>query len=1286
MAYENLCMYCFEELGGRAVCPHCGKDANAAVPQIQLLPGTMVYHDRFLVGRALGQDATGIVYSAFDTKRENKLRIREYLPRDCAERLNDGGVVPIAGMEDRFDAGLRKLRASVEEVEDPRKRHFFFEENGTGYIVQRKNPPTAAEAAPRDEGPEDDGGRRRIIIIAVIAALVVVAAAVALIMMFNGSLNPTKDVTGDPTLDPNQVWIPAETPTPTPYASPTFAALVDPDLSWMDYTFTGNTGNTSSNTGTGTASGSYNNNYTATATPRPTAAPTLSGDASGYKNINSKSSTSQIKALQQKLVTLGWLDYSKASGKYDAATRQAVKDFQTYINENYNPATRLTVDGIAGPKTQQWLYQTNATRPTPTPKPTATPRPAVTAAPSDDTVIDENSGSKAISAMQRKLAVLGVMPSGSDNGKFDATTRAAVKRFQARVNELQGYTVLETTGKMDALSMAFLDYYIDEWIKLQTATVNPTGSAVTPTPTATAKPTTNPGSGTINAASSKADIQALQRRLIALGLLAEGSDDGVYGSTTSKAVYGFQQWVNQQRNESTLTINGEADQLTQAYLKYCEDNGLKPNPVQIPTQAPSQTEEPDEEPNEQVDVTIDKNSDKASIRRVQELLADVGLMSPKGVDGVYGSGTSKAVRAFQEWVNAHDGMLEVTGVVDNATREALEYYSDHGLSAVATPTPTATLEPTPEPTEEPTEEPEDIPDDEITEAVDISIGADSDPESIRFVQQMLSQIGALDEGGITGVYDSATSQAVVAFQQWFNRQGITRLDVTGQIDNGTRQMLEYCFDHDLRMEAADLATDTPTQDPNDPFNEPDEDEDSGTFEPSVSQLDIAIGGGNANGATVEITDSKFAVSWKAEGSVNSYYVYVTDSAGNSIISREAIKDTGFNVDASRMNPGEVYTVTVGALPVGGTQDDMVWQSARFTRPAPVTPEPTEVPTPSPEPEVGAVNAPEISVNGTSAVGETVMIQGDSFQIGWSASGDVQGYNVQISDANGNLITSQASTRQTAISVKSSQLQPGFVYTIAVGAIPVNGGDEDIIWSRGQFMVPQAATPEPTEVPTPVPTEEPTPVPTVANIGKPSVTVGGSAYQEDGISYMTDSTIIVSWGAEGDVQGYIVYMENQSGERQSLGTTTDTSRTVSTGSLPSGIYTVHVGAVPVNGTQDDAQWGTATFGIPAPTPEPTDEPTPVPETAVPELEQGYTDPIDGSTDSGTVEKLQMRLYRLGVMAGEPEQGVLDKVTLQAVAEFQSRANAQYNAGLDVVDPSDPGATVDVSTLKWIVRGL
>ena len=114
MAYENLCMYCFEDNGGESVCPHCGRDSRAAVPQIQLMPGSLVYHDRFLVGRALGQDAKGIVYAAFDTKKENRLRLREYLPRDCAERLSDGSVAPIAGMEDAFEQGLNKLRASVE--------------------------------------------------------------------------------------------------------------------------------------------------------------------------------------------------------------------------------------------------------------------------------------------------------------------------------------------------------------------------------------------------------------------------------------------------------------------------------------------------------------------------------------------------------------------------------------------------------------------------------------------------------------------------------------------------------------------------------------------------------------------------------------------------------------------------------------------------------------------------------------------------------------------------------------------------------------------------------------------------------------------------------------------------------------------------------------------------------------------------------------------------------------------------------------------------------------------
>ena len=58
-----------------------------------------------------------------------------------------------------------------------------------------------------------------------------------------------------------------------------------------------------------------------------------------------------------------------------------------------------------------------------------------------------------VKKVQRKLKNLGYYD-GSIDGDYGSGTKAAVKRFQTRVNQLQGYTVLEVTGEMDALSMA----------------------------------------------------------------------------------------------------------------------------------------------------------------------------------------------------------------------------------------------------------------------------------------------------------------------------------------------------------------------------------------------------------------------------------------------------------------------------------------------------------------------------------------------------------------------------------------------------------------------------------------------------------------------------------------------------------------------------------------------------------------------------------------------------------------------------------------------------------------
>lgn len=1182
MAYENLCMYCFEDMEGENICPYCGRDSRTAVPQIQMLPGSLVYHDRFLIGRALGQDATGIVYSAYDTKRESKLRLREYLPRDCAERLNDGSVVPVPGLEDQFDAGLKKLRASVESVEDPRKRHFFFEENGTAYIAQRKNTaaaePEGRSARHRDDDDESGSNLRRILIIAAVAVAVVLIAAVIIISMVSGAVNTPKDVTQLPTLNPDQVWVPAQTPTPTPYVTPTFAALVDPDLSWMDYTYDGD------------VEEDYKKQEALASTPKP------DEDTSGYTTISGKSSSSEIQKFQKQLVTLGWLDHTGVTGKYDAATKQAVKDFQDYINKTFNPDKKLDVDGIAGPKTLQWLDKTQATRPT------ASPTPVVTPNPEEELTVNENSSSKDIIAVQRKLIFLGVMPEGSDDGVYGASTAAAVRQFQKRVNKLQGYEVLEETGAVDPLTMSFLNYYVEKW-ENEKPTPEP---EATPTPTPAPENSEGEKIDTINKNSAPESIKYLQQMLIAIGMLPEGSADGVYGSATISAVAAFQEWVNGQLKKDVLDVSGEGDQMTLAYLEYCEGNNMYPMGTPTPTDAP--TDAPTEMPTQ-------------------------------------------------------------------------------------APTEAPTEAPTNEPTETPTEAPEDEPNEG-----NIAVGPDSAKESIRFVQSMLNTIGFLGEKDVDGVYGNGTKNAVAAFQQWVNEQrGKNDLEVTGLCDALTLQWMEYCSDNGLiYKDGSDEPADEPTPEPTpEPTEEPADEPETGT----LGEISVAIDGEKAGIDVVMVSEGTVHFSWECEGDVDSYYIYVEDATGENVLKGEGVDNTAFEVHSSRITPGQVYTLTVGALPVNGTDEDIVWKQVLFMLPEdesedePVyTPEPDPTEEPEAEPEIGFVSEVSINIGGISAGSSPIVMDADSFQITWNGGDEVAAYSYQIKDANDTVIVQKENTDQTGITAKASAMEPGMVYTITVGALPVNGTVENMVWNRAQFVLQQKAT----EVPTPEPTAEPTEVPGPAQIGKPVIVVDGSAHQQNGVPFMTGDTITISWNAEGDVQSYNVFVENEAGDRKTLGTTTDTSKAIPTDSLPAGLYTIYVGALPVNGGEEDVVWNSYTFGIAAPTPvptqEPTPEPTPVPTpvpTEVPTPEPTEVPgfpvdvPLDGTADADTILQLQMRLYSFGLLSTDGlEEGILDQKTLQAVVDFQTKVNENFEAGLVIIDPADPNVIIDTDTLWWL----
>ena len=141
---EDLCYSCFQPLQGRNICAHCGYDPA----QVQeddwnrMPPGTRL-HDRYLVGRVLGQGGFGITYLGFDPRLGTKLAIKEYFPSGMAMRHTETRKVATASSDAReeYRRGMEKFLEEARTL--ARFEHHpgivsvkdFFEENGTAYMV-----------------------------------------------------------------------------------------------------------------------------------------------------------------------------------------------------------------------------------------------------------------------------------------------------------------------------------------------------------------------------------------------------------------------------------------------------------------------------------------------------------------------------------------------------------------------------------------------------------------------------------------------------------------------------------------------------------------------------------------------------------------------------------------------------------------------------------------------------------------------------------------------------------------------------------------------------------------------------------------------------------------------------------------------------------------------------------------------------------------------------------------------------------------------------------------------
>lgn len=1085
MAYENLCMYCFEDNGGQDVCPHCGRDARAAVPQVQLMPGTLLYNERFLVGRALGQDAGGIVYAALDTKRGVKIRIREYLPRDSARRLNSGEVVPESGAEDAYEAGLKKLRASVEGVEDPTKRHFFFEENGTGYIAQRKSA-AAGDAA----GDEEKQGPNLALVIGIAAALVL-AVAVGVIMLVNYLTNKTDTKTEGPQTSVEDVWTPPESPTPTPYAAATFGMITDPEQSWMDYTNPDLKGD--------------NSDY-ATPTPVPTAENGFPTD----KTINANSSTSDIKKLQKLLANLGWLSADDISGTYDGATKQAVKDAQQYINDTYAFSPKLSVDGIAGPKTLAWLIRTDlSVKPTPTPAP-ITPEPTKAGQ-----IIDENSSKEEIKYVQGQLAVLGLLDEDDINGTYDDTTRAAVLYFQQRVNDLQGYDALDETGTADDKTIAYLDYYVKWWKNKQSETPEPSAN---PTPTATI-----PAEGEIiDENSPVASIKAVQEMLIGLGYL-NGTADGAYGEKTYAAVKSFQNFINIQ-NGDVVSVTGKTDEITRNYLEYYYENSQETQAPEVAKPVITVTGAAGEQDGvylvDASGVSIAWSAEGADSYAIY-------LQDAEGTIVRRQEGTSATSFDFPQSYLTSSGAFTFTVVAIPAGGDAGDgpYASVRFMNGTAQPTATATAAPTatPEPLK---------PEITVTGAQGYQDGVYQIGQSGAVIGWSASGAGAYslyvtdEENEILSSQKNTTSTSYQLEASGMEAGARYTFTVVAIPEGGVEKDGAYTS---VKLMLADGAVETP--------------EPSQTPASDVEVPVITVSGqlGERDGI-YWVGDAPISISWSSAGHVNAYSIYLKNAQGKVLSEQKETSETSTTVTPDAMTAGETYTIMIVAIPEGGAEADGKSASVAIRLYAGETAEPTEE-------AIGEVEAPVITVSNYADFADGIYYAGrDNLAFSWTAAGDVMSYDLTIIGSDGATLFEKTDVTKTSSTLDSTNMEPGVVYTLSVTAVPVNGAAADGASASVQMALYQQQ-----------------------EVSTPEVTVTGAASYEDGTYWVGDDDITIAWSS-GNAATYNVTVEKSDGTARTLLTaSTDTSLPVGASDFLSGFtYRVTVTAFSADGASDDGK--------------------------------------------------------------------------------------------------------------------
>ena len=275
--------------------------------------------------------------------------------------------------------------------------------------------------------------------------------------------------------------------------------------------------------------------------------------------------------------------------------------------------------------------------------------------------------------------LLGAVPALGETYPFTAYTTSAL-RLRQQPNDSATVLLTIPSGDMVVITGESGGYYIAVYEGVQGYALKRYLNAVNGSvnlPAVSPAPDTGASSAypLLYSGSQGDGVKALQSALKELGFYT-GTVDGDFGSGTRSAVIAFQK-------ANGLTETGTADAAAQTLLYEGKPKNSKGKAVTVKTVSPLEG------------AAISSGSKGEAVSRLQTRLKELGYYTGS-VDGVAGSGTVNAIKAFQK----KNGLTQ-TGKADAATQAALYAASAIGANATATPKPTAT--PTPIPTNPPAE-------------------------------------------------------------------------------------------------------------------------------------------------------------------------------------------------------------------------------------------------------------------------------------------------------------------------------------------------------------------------------------------------------------------------------------------------------------------------------------------------------------------------------------------------------------------------------------------------------